>query len=77
MPYLTRRAFLTGATAAPVLCRTAADPVTGKRGTPMLYDAHSFPGSIFIPAILGTVVFFYGGVVFIRGRWVSLRSCDS
>jgi P-type Cu2+ transporter len=31
------------------------------------YTAPSFPGSKFIPAILGTVVFFYGGLVFIRG----------
>jgi Cu2+-exporting ATPase len=31
------------------------------------YAAPSFPGSKFIPAILGTVVFFYGGLVFIRG----------
>src|SRR6266478_1975213 len=31
------------------------------------YRAPSFPGSKFIPAILGTVVFVYGGLVFIRG----------
>jgi P-type Cu2+ transporter len=31
------------------------------------YTAPSFPGSKFIPAILGTVVFVYGGIVFIRG----------
>jgi P-type Cu2+ transporter len=31
------------------------------------YVAPSFPGSRFIPAILGTVVFVYGGLVFIRG----------
>ena len=31
------------------------------------YTAPSFPGSKFIPAILGTVVFVYGGLVFIRG----------
>ena len=31
------------------------------------YTAPSFPGSGFIPAILGTVVFVYGGLVFIRG----------
>src|SRR5271170_7507949 len=31
------------------------------------YAAPSFPGSKFIPAILGTVVFIYGGLVFIRG----------
>jgi P-type Cu2+ transporter len=31
------------------------------------YAAPSFPGSKFIPATLGTVVFVYGGLVFIRG----------
>src|SRR5438132_1748714 len=31
------------------------------------YTAPAFPGSKFLPAILGTVVFVYGGVVFIRG----------
>jgi P-type Cu2+ transporter len=31
------------------------------------YTAPSFPGSKFIPPILGTVVFVYGGLVFIRG----------
>jgi Cu2+-exporting ATPase len=31
------------------------------------YSAPSFPGSNFIPAILGTVLFVYGGLVFIRG----------
>ena len=31
------------------------------------YTAPSFPGSSFIPPVLGTVVFVYGGVVFLRG----------
>jgi P-type Cu2+ transporter len=31
------------------------------------YTAPSFPGSKFIPAILGTVVFIYGGLIFVRG----------
>src|SRR5579859_5846814 len=31
------------------------------------YTAPSFPGSNLIPAILGTAVFFYGGLVFLRG----------
>src|SRR5436190_4781614 len=31
------------------------------------YSAPSFPGSRFIPAILGTIIFGYGGLVFIRG----------
>src|SRR6202047_1458035 len=33
----------------------------------MGYSAPSFPGSRFIPAILGTIIFGYGGLVFIRG----------
>ena len=36
------------------------------------YTAPSFSGSKFIPAILGTVVFVYGGLVFIRGAWGEL-----
>jgi len=36
------------------------------------YAAPTFPGSKFIPPILGTLVFVYGGVVFIRGAWVEL-----
>jgi Cu2+-exporting ATPase len=36
------------------------------------YKAPSFPGSGLIPAILGTVVFVYGGLVFIRGAWGEL-----
>jgi Cu2+-exporting ATPase len=36
------------------------------------YTAPSFPGSGFIPAIFGTVVFVYGGMVFIRGAWSEL-----
>src|SRR6202165_5084974 len=31
------------------------------------YTAPSFPGSKLVPAVLGTLVFIYGGVVFIRG----------
>jgi Cu2+-exporting ATPase len=31
------------------------------------YTAPSFPGSKFIPAIFGTAVFIYGGLVFLRG----------
>jgi len=38
----------------------------------LCYTAPTFPGSRFIPAILGTVVFFYGGIVFIRGAWGEL-----
>src|SRR5947209_6139551 len=31
------------------------------------YTAPSFPGSKFVPALFGTAVFVYGGLVFIRG----------
>src|ERR1700740_2847597 len=33
------------------------------------YRAPTFLGSELIPPIVGTVVFFYGGLVFIRGAW--------
>jgi P-type Cu2+ transporter len=36
------------------------------------YTAPAFPGSKFLPAILGTVVFVYSGLVFIRGAWGEL-----
>ena len=36
------------------------------------YTAPSFPGSSFIPAILGTIVFLYGGIVFFRGARTEL-----
>src|SRR5438128_6335295 len=36
------------------------------------YRAPSFPGSNLIAPILGTVVFVYGGLVFIRGAWSEL-----
>src|ERR1700747_3602339 len=36
------------------------------------YAAPTFPGSKFIPPILGTLVFVYGGLVFIRGAWGEL-----
>jgi len=36
------------------------------------YTAPSFPSSKFVPAILGTIVFVYGGLVFIRGAWREL-----
>jgi P-type Cu2+ transporter len=37
------------------------------------YTAPQFPGSKYLPAILGTVVFVYGGIVFIRGGIAELR----
>src|SRR3984957_20190942 len=36
------------------------------------YTAPSFPGSKLVPAILGTGVFIYGGLVFIRGAYREL-----
>jgi P-type Cu2+ transporter len=36
------------------------------------YTAPSFPGWKYISAVLGTVIFFYGGLVFIRGAWSEL-----
>src|SRR6266481_6242224 len=36
------------------------------------HTAQAFPGSKLIPPILGTVVFVYGGLVFIRGAWGEL-----
>src|SRR5712664_1739852 len=40
------------------------------------YTAPFFPGSKFIPALLGTIVFVYGGVVFIRGAWGELTDLE-
>jgi Cu2+-exporting ATPase len=37
------------------------------------YTAPEFPGSDLIPPVLGTVVFLYGGLVFLRGGWQELR----
>jgi Cu2+-exporting ATPase len=31
------------------------------------YEIPTFPGSEYVPAILGTIIFFYGGLVFLRG----------
>jgi len=36
------------------------------------YTAPSFPGSTWIAPVLGTIVFYYGGFVFIRGAWNEL-----
>ena len=38
------------------------------------YDAPSFPGSTYVPAILGTAVYFYGGWPFLQGGWRELRA---
>jgi Cu2+-exporting ATPase len=37
------------------------------------YAVPTFPGSVYLPAILGTIVFLYGGMVFIRGAEGELR----
>jgi len=37
------------------------------------YRAPEFPGSIWIPSVLGTVVFLYGGLVFLKGAWRELK----
>jgi Cu2+-exporting ATPase len=38
------------------------------------YRAPEFPGSTWIPPVLGTAVFVYGGMVFLKGAWRELRS---
>ncbi|MEP6470157.1 MAG: heavy metal translocating P-type ATPase, partial [Chloroflexota bacterium] len=38
------------------------------------YQAPSFPGSEWIPAILGTCIFAYGGLVFLRGARTELAA---
>jgi len=35
--------------------------------------APQFSGSVYVPAVLGTIVFFYGGLVFLKGAWSELR----
>jgi Cu2+-exporting ATPase len=37
------------------------------------YEAPRFPGSEYLPAIIGTIVFVYGGLVFLRGAVGELR----
>ncbi|MBA2314882.1 MAG: heavy metal translocating P-type ATPase, partial [Chloroflexi bacterium] len=37
------------------------------------YTIPMFPGSEYLPAILGTIVFLYGGLVFMRGAVGELR----
>lgn len=38
------------------------------------YTAPSFPGSKFIAPVLGTIVFIYGGLVFLRGAWSEIAA---
>ncbi|MFW5968818.1 MAG: HAD-IC family P-type ATPase, partial [Persicimonas sp.] len=37
------------------------------------YEAPTFPGSRWIPPVLGTVVFVYGGLVFLKGAWREIK----
>lgn len=38
------------------------------------YTAPSFPGSRWIEPLLGVIIFFYGGVVFLRSAWGELKA---
>ena len=38
------------------------------------YHAPTFPGSAWIPPVLGTAVFLYGGLVFLKGAWRELKA---
>ena len=38
------------------------------------YEAPEFPGSTWISPVLGTAVFLYGGLVFLKGAWRELRA---
>lgn len=40
----------------------------------LAYRAPTFPGSSLIPAILGTIIWLYGGRVFIQGAWRELSA---
>jgi P-type Cu2+ transporter len=37
------------------------------------FSAPTFPGSLYIPAVFGTTVYFYGGLVFVKGGLQELR----
>jgi len=38
------------------------------------YEAPEFPGSTWISPVLGTAVFLYGGLIFLKGAWRELRA---
>jgi len=38
----------------------------------LAYTVPSFPGSTLLVPLLGTIIFFYGGLVFIRGAWTEI-----
>lgn len=37
------------------------------------FSAPQFPGSAWIPFVLGTIIFFYGGIVFLTSAWREIR----
>ena len=37
------------------------------------WEAPAFPGSEWIPPVLGTIVFLYGGLVFLKGAWREIQ----
>lgn len=38
------------------------------------YKAPEFPGSEYLPFVLGSIVFFYGGYIFLAGAWRELKA---
>ena len=38
------------------------------------FIAPAFPGSVYVPAVFGTVVFFYGGLIFLQGAFRELAT---
>src|SRR3989344_7377755 len=38
------------------------------------WKAPDFPGSVYLPLIFGSIVFFYGGWVFLMGAWRELKA---
>ena len=38
------------------------------------YHLPAFPGSTWIPPVLGTIIFVYGGTPFLKGGWKELKS---
>src|SRR5699024_451207 len=38
------------------------------------YQIPDFPGAVWIAPVLGSVIFFYGGLPFLKGGWKELRS---
>ena len=37
------------------------------------WSAPDFPGSLYVSALLGSIIFFYGGLVFLKGAWGELK----